>query len=545
MKNKKGFTLVELIAIIIVIGLIIGILTPTAIRLIANSKKNAFREGMRSIVRSVEIYMEENNLRTLPEEGLFLSDEKLGLDYEDGYEGVIKYIDGEIVLENIHNGTYCGNGNLEDFNIVNYVPGECEVVKNVSKYDHCFVMGTTKVEGDTIVGYHYADPTCPKDVLYIPAEVNKVEVAYIDSLDNYDDTYEGIVMLEVAFFGENYFADIVTNIEGIINNGYLNSYFEKLGMPEDYYNEYFTSYDTELFMVPEDVLDNITKYCGNYNQETYYKDATYETDVTTEVCTFYYPVGNEIKFNEILERYHSENSSDATFSSINFDDAINLVAINEGVFEYGNISGELDMSKATKLEYIGMGAFYGNNIDYIELPKSIVEIDGYAFGYNYISEINFQDLPNLEYIRYGAFSQNVISIVKISNCTSLRVIEGDNGNDDYGAFEDNYINSIMLKNLPMLTNIGYTTDNYGAFYYNEIRMLELRNVPSLYTSGSHAFEEHNLEKITIPASVQELGYRAFYNDNWCYDPGYDLIILGNSYRFDYEDFEYAGIGICN
>ena len=55
MKNKKGFTLVELIAIIIVIGLIIGILTPTAIRLIANSKKNAFREGMRSIVRSVEI----------------------------------------------------------------------------------------------------------------------------------------------------------------------------------------------------------------------------------------------------------------------------------------------------------------------------------------------------------------------------------------------------------------------------------------------------------------------------------------------------------
>ena len=59
MKNKKGFTLVELIAIIIVIGLIIGILTPTAIRLIANSKKNAFREGMRSIVRSVEIYMEE------------------------------------------------------------------------------------------------------------------------------------------------------------------------------------------------------------------------------------------------------------------------------------------------------------------------------------------------------------------------------------------------------------------------------------------------------------------------------------------------------
>ena len=78
MKNKKGFTLVELIAIIIVIGLIIGILTPTAIRLIANSKKNAFREGMRSIVRSAEMYMEENNLKSLPEEGLFLNDEKLG-----------------------------------------------------------------------------------------------------------------------------------------------------------------------------------------------------------------------------------------------------------------------------------------------------------------------------------------------------------------------------------------------------------------------------------------------------------------------------------
>ena len=103
----------------------------------------------------------------------------------------------------------------------------------------------------------------------------------------------------------------------------------------------------------------------------------------------------------------------------------------------------------------------------------------------------------------------------------------------------------MLEALPSLTNIGYIYDHYGAFGYNEIRMLEFSNVPSLYTIGGHAFEEHNLEKITIPASVRELGYRAFYNDNWCYDPGYDLIILGNSYRFDYEDLENAGIGICN
>ena len=155
MKNKKGFTLVELIAIIIVIGLIIGILTPTAIRLIANSKKNAFREGMRSIVRSAEMYMEENNLKSLPEEGLFLTDEKLGRDYDDGYEGVIKYIDGEIVLENIHNGTYCGNGSSEDFTISKYEEGECDVVKPVID---CFIMGTTETEGDTITGYKYYDP---------------------------------------------------------------------------------------------------------------------------------------------------------------------------------------------------------------------------------------------------------------------------------------------------------------------------------------------------------------------------------------------------
>ena len=57
MKNKNGFTLVELIAIIIIIGIIIGIIAPTAIKLIEKSKVNSFREGLRSIIRSAEIYI--------------------------------------------------------------------------------------------------------------------------------------------------------------------------------------------------------------------------------------------------------------------------------------------------------------------------------------------------------------------------------------------------------------------------------------------------------------------------------------------------------
>jgi len=127
MNNKKGFTLVELIAIIIIVGIIIGIIAPTSIKLIEKSKVNSFREGLRSIIRSTEIYMEENNLKTLPDEGIYLQNNDINIDYADGYTGIIKYVNGEVVLQNIGNGTYCGNGSKDTLSVSGFTD-DCIVI---------------------------------------------------------------------------------------------------------------------------------------------------------------------------------------------------------------------------------------------------------------------------------------------------------------------------------------------------------------------------------------------------------------------------------
>lgn len=488
MKNKKGFTLVELIAIIIVIGLIIGILTPTAIRLIANSKKNAFREGMRSIVRSVEIYMEENNLRTLPEEGLFLSDEKLGLDYEDGYEGVVKYIDGEIVLENIHNGTYCGNGNLEDFNIVNYVPGECEVEKNVSKYDHCFVMGTTKVEGDTIIGYDYSNPECSKSILKIPSTVNNVPVVYFQSL-----------------FDKN---DIETNNAHTLVGGYLNSDWDYwyVDIPENrkyieekiysskyndiYYEDQFIKvnrYNYNLNMSNED-FNSFTKTCYDNNGNSYEKDINYLLNDYDNIL--YCIVDGDYPW------IYADTSYD-TFSELDFSNASNLREISINFWD-SYLEGTLDMSGATSLEMITGSPFDGLAFEEVIFPASIKYIGDYAFYENYISYANFEDLENLIYIGEEAFTANMLTSINLNNSLELNYI------GDY-AFEDNYLTGNLdlryLSNLEYIGKYAFYTSNYNG--YNSIYL-----PGGIYYIGKYAFASEGdcLDTIIYVSKTNNITY---------------------------------------
>ena len=58
--RKKGFTLVELLAAIVLLGIIIAIAVPKYNKYIAKSKINTFRETLSGLYRSVEIYVAEH-----------------------------------------------------------------------------------------------------------------------------------------------------------------------------------------------------------------------------------------------------------------------------------------------------------------------------------------------------------------------------------------------------------------------------------------------------------------------------------------------------
>jgi len=54
MKNKKGFTLVELLAVVVILALIALIASPIILNIIENSRKSSFASSMDGAVRAIE-----------------------------------------------------------------------------------------------------------------------------------------------------------------------------------------------------------------------------------------------------------------------------------------------------------------------------------------------------------------------------------------------------------------------------------------------------------------------------------------------------------
>ena len=52
--NKKGFTLVELLAVIVILGVLLLIAVPSVTKLIDNSRKNAFKSAVQLSIENVE-----------------------------------------------------------------------------------------------------------------------------------------------------------------------------------------------------------------------------------------------------------------------------------------------------------------------------------------------------------------------------------------------------------------------------------------------------------------------------------------------------------
>ena len=54
LRNKKGFTLVELLAVIVILAIILAIAVPTISTLIANQKKSAFAAGVKMMIKGAD-----------------------------------------------------------------------------------------------------------------------------------------------------------------------------------------------------------------------------------------------------------------------------------------------------------------------------------------------------------------------------------------------------------------------------------------------------------------------------------------------------------
>ena len=149
MKKEKGFTLVELLAVIVILAVLVLLAVPSVIKMLDNTKKNAFAVEAENIIKAGKNAYASEMLDGTFENGCY-SLEKLSQYTDknfDGYTGSV-YIDSE----NNNDKVWLGNG---DYIIAGSYSGNMVVTKLTSERpapnncDDMFVVTDPSGEGET------------------------------------------------------------------------------------------------------------------------------------------------------------------------------------------------------------------------------------------------------------------------------------------------------------------------------------------------------------------------------------------------------------
>ncbi len=153
---KKGFTLVELLAVIVILAVIALITTPLILGVIEKAKKGAFQDSVLSAFDAIEYYMIEQELTEFPKEGIEVKKLKLKNNHFK-YGSFVPNAEGIIEAMNISDGKYCAQGTENDLKISN---GDCAIelpkaeitVKNkvatIKLSDHFGITGYAVTESE-------------------------------------------------------------------------------------------------------------------------------------------------------------------------------------------------------------------------------------------------------------------------------------------------------------------------------------------------------------------------------------------------------------
>lgn len=113
--KKKGFTLVELIAVIALLSIIMLLIVPNVANYLNNSKKTLFYDNVVNMFKSATttfMYQDDPTNTTFSNNGV-----KLDVDVESEYVYTIKVNNyGEVISVDVNNGVYSYNKSSSDIN---------------------------------------------------------------------------------------------------------------------------------------------------------------------------------------------------------------------------------------------------------------------------------------------------------------------------------------------------------------------------------------------------------------------------------------------
>ncbi len=121
--KKKGFTLVELLAVIVILAIILAIAVPSITKLIENQRKSAFESSIKLIIKNLEVKILGDEVFDVTE----IDEDKLGgLDVNpDDYNE----FSAQLNEDNVLTVTATGAGKFDGWKVENATSSEVNATK--------------------------------------------------------------------------------------------------------------------------------------------------------------------------------------------------------------------------------------------------------------------------------------------------------------------------------------------------------------------------------------------------------------------------------
>ena len=408
MKKKKGFTLVELLAVIVILAIILVIAVPQIMDTIDSARKASLESSAKMVAAQVENqYTVSQTLGTnFSSSGDCTTAKWAGLNDKD-YESCTYSIDS--------NGkasvTLVGKGKFEGKSICDGTRTSAKVTE-----ESCGLVcaaGTTKVLKKT--PYEVENAESCEDYL----TQRYMELGWEEYIDNEITPLCGGGMLEgdpVSEIFEWWIVNKTFTEQELIDNNVINNPKQEICA---------TNTDESCFAFDNGSITGYDLSCGT--------DVVIPSTIGGVNVT---AIGDYAFTNWGVEVTSISNYKDVYPSKLNtinhFDNLIPIDSSPEGI-------GITSVVIPEGITEIGNEAFNGNKIGYLTLPSSVVSIGNHAFYYNLISDL---DLPSsIVEIEEHAFDGNPLVYVDLKNSSAYI------GASAFGCQDD-----IATHNLPSTYN---------------------------------------------------------------------------------------------
>ena len=470
-KKKNAFTLIELLAVIVILAVILVISIPRILDVIETSKKDSFKNAAQLIADSAEKKYVENKLNNIDEEITCENVSKLS---KEDYESC------KITFDNEGNAkvTIEGKGKFKDLAICN---------------------GTkTSVE---------LSDTCSTDAKYFAYEVipdvtvseeNKCKT-YLISKSGGDITEE---IATTLCSGNS--LDGVTLQQVVLNGDIPSTDYEEAGLTvETGKTVAITGYSIEGgldVVIPSNINGKKIVAIGN--------DAFRNLGLTNIVIpNSITNIGNSAFRENYLTSVTIPDSVTSIGNSAFENNQLTSVTIPNSVTSIGNeaFGGNqlTSVTIPTSVTSIGEGAFCGNNLTSVTIPSSVTSIGYFTFSHNQLTSVTIP--TSVTSIGSFAFADNQLTSVTIP--TSVTSI-GE------GAFSNNKLTNIIIPSS--VTSIGDR-----AFSSNQLTSVTIPN--SVTSIGSGAFYKYNTSNPNLTKIINKTGKSFDWGDIVNWSSGYNFV----------------------